>query len=79
MDNSKVSDFITNERNWDITSLNHIRPNNIINQIKVIPIPLMEFSDRHVRKFTSTGESSVKTTIWLIIVYISISKSKTLE
>lgn len=62
MDTAKVSDFIINETNWVITSLTHNHLNKIVNKIKAIPIPLMDVSDRHVRKFTSTSESSVKTT-----------------
>lgn len=46
VEESKVSDLITTGRGWNINHLIHILPNNIMNKIKAIYIPISVLKDR---------------------------------
>lgn len=51
-ENSKVSDFITNERLLNLSNLLNTLPTYIIKNIVAFPIPIIDINDRPVWKST---------------------------
>lgn len=60
---AKVSDFITRLNLEDFYSEESLAE-NIIDQIKYIPISIKNFEGKLICKFTSNSEVSIKTAIW---------------
>lgn len=58
---AKVSNFITAAKKWNLQDLHNILPDNIIDKLSVIPIPLNNIEDKIAWKFTTHSEFPVKT------------------
>lgn len=62
----KLFTFILPNKTWDISCLNQLLPNDIINLIKGIPLPHLDIKDSPVWGLTPYGSFTIKTVTWLL-------------
>lgn len=67
-----MSDFINNNRKWNLDNLRNCLPTNIIEKVpripilinNIVPIPINNIDDKLNWEFSTGGQFSVKTATW---------------
>ena len=62
--NMKVHEFITTEKQWDMSKLSQHVPNDVIKLIQSIPIPVTDIADSFCWGYAGNGVFSTKTATW---------------
>lgn len=63
--NVTLAEFIDEYKNWNLAKLAVVLPTILVQNIRGIPIPLLDSSDSPIWECTNLGEFSVKSATWL--------------
>jgi len=61
---TRVSEFITPNKHWDMTKLSQIVPSHVIQLIHRIPIPLTDVPDSFCWGYSGSGDFTTKSATW---------------
>jgi len=61
---SKVSEFISPEKQWDTTKLSQYLPNDVIQLVLSIPLPITDVTDSFCWGYSSSSDFYTKSTTW---------------
>ena len=60
----KVSEFISPEKQWDTTKLSQYLPNDVIQLVLSIPLPITDIADSFCWGYSGSGGFSTKSATW---------------
>jgi len=72
----KVKEFITPAKQWDTAKLSHYVPNDVIQLIQRIPLPITNVADSFCWGYSGSGEFTTKSATWQ--AYDNISREQPL-